>query len=443
MGMKRFTTALKATTLALAAGSMIATSAIATEGMFGNGTGARNKALAGAGVADQNDATAMSINPAGMIHSDTQFTGSVSLFSPIRSYTTDANPGFVAPGKNESDTEYFLIPNLAYVYRMDANSAFGLSMYGNGGMNTDYNNNVNTACPFQPGPPPSDNGVFCDGNAGVDLTQIFLSAGYAQKMGNISWGIAPIVGITLFEATGLGAFGGASVNPAAISRNDHDIAIGIGARGGVELALTDNFRVAVAGSTRIYYQKLTDYSGLFEGGGSLDIPATIQAGIALDVTPTFTVMADYKHIFYSSVGAIGNSSTALSFGGQLGSAGGPGFGWNDINVYKIAVEWDVNPGLTLRAGYAYNDQPVQSEDVMFNILAPAVTQHHITAGAKMKVSSSMDLEFSGMYAPEGSVKGGELLNFGNPNRQIELNMHQFELTAGVVWHLGQPEAPLK
>ena len=148
--MNRFTKTLMTTTMAIAAGALVATSAMATDGLFGNGTGARNKALAGAGVADQNDATAMINNPAGMVNSDTQFTGSTSLFSPVRSFTGSGNPGFTPSGTHESDTEYFLIPNLAYVYRMDANSAFGLSMSGNGGMNTDYNNTPNPGCAQNP-----------------------------------------------------------------------------------------------------------------------------------------------------------------------------------------------------------------------------------------------------------------------------------------------------
>ena len=70
--MKRFTAALKATTMAFAAAGLMATGAMATDGMFGNGTGARNKALAGAGVANEKDATAMSLNPAGLVHSENQ-----------------------------------------------------------------------------------------------------------------------------------------------------------------------------------------------------------------------------------------------------------------------------------------------------------------------------------------------------------------------------------
>ena len=43
------------------------------------------------------------------------------------------------------------------------------------------------------------------------------------------------------------------------------------------------------------------YSGLFADGGSFDIPANITAGLAYDLTPDLTVMADWRHIFYSGV----------------------------------------------------------------------------------------------------------------------------------------------
>ena len=135
MGMTRFTKALKITTMAVAAASLVATSAIATDGMFGNGTGARNKALAGAGVANEKDATAMSLNPAGLVHSENQLNIAASLFSPLRENSGVQNRCFTTV---ESDSNYFVIPNIAYSHRVDGNTVFGLSMYGNGGMNTDY-----------------------------------------------------------------------------------------------------------------------------------------------------------------------------------------------------------------------------------------------------------------------------------------------------------------
>ena len=61
------------------AATLTAMDAFATEGYFTHGAGARNKALAGAGVADGRDATALITNPAGMVGNGTELTVSVSL----------------------------------------------------------------------------------------------------------------------------------------------------------------------------------------------------------------------------------------------------------------------------------------------------------------------------------------------------------------------------
>ena len=90
---------------------------------------------------------------------------------------------------------------------------------------------------------------------------------------------------------------------------------------------------------------------------------------------------------------------------QFGASNGPGFGWRDINVYKIGAEWRYDPRWTLRAGYSYNDNPISSRDVMMNILAPGVIQNHITGGFKYRWSDNLDLEFSAMYAPERTAEG--------------------------------------
>jgi long-chain fatty acid transport protein len=197
-------------------------------------------------------------------------------------------------------------------------------------------------------------------------------------------------------------------------------------------------------------QKFDDYRGLFAEWGGFDIPASVQAGVAVDVTPALTVMADYKHIWYGSVTSVGNPSTnilACAGGGGppgpacLGGSDGTGFGWKDVDVLKIGAEWRTSPSLTLRAGYAYNTQPIGSRDVMFNILAPGVVQHHITGGLQYRLSPNMDLELAGMYALDESVSGSEL-PIGNPAHRIEISMHEFEVTLGIKYRFGG-ERPLK
>lgn len=231
-------------------------------------------------------------------------------------------------------------------------------MSGNGGMNTEHKSMSNPVCAGFGG----GSGPFCGAKAGVNLQQLFLSVGGAKRIGNFSVGVAPIFAVQMFEAKGLLPFGafGFSTDPGNLSNRDTDLSFGGGARAGVEWAVMPNVRLGIAGSTPIWMTNLDSYRGLFAEQGGFDIPASVQAGIAIDLTPAVTLMADYRRISYSGIDAVANPSTNLlgCAGGNasmcLGGSNGAGFGWRDVNAFKLGVEWRTSPSLTLRGGYAYN-----------------------------------------------------------------------------------------
>jgi len=412
---------LPAAAAALAAG-LASTAAFATDGYFQDGYGARDKALAGATVADSRDATAIANNPAGLVNVDDQIAASMSAFSPFRSYTAGQSPfgptaNFVNPGEHGSDTTLFAIPNVAWTHRLGPDTVLGVGLYGNGGMDTRYHDAV-----FAYGHVPT----------GVDLNQAFMSVSLSQRFGQFSVGVAPILAMQTFKAYGLTPFAitpGASSSPGNVTDNGFAFSYGGGVRAGIQYDIAPNIRLGVAGASRVYMTDFDIYKGLFAGQGSFDIPANISAGVAVDVRPNLTVMLDYKHIFYSDVASIGNPSTNAA---QLGANNGPGFGWQDIDIFKVGVEWRYSPIWTFRAGYSYNTSAITSRDVMFNILAPGVVQNHITGGIKYAWSERLDIELSAMYAPDGSVKGTAPASFGS--QPIELNMDQYETTIGIVYH---------
>jgi long-chain fatty acid transport protein len=408
-----------AVAVGMAASVFLPATAWSTEGYFQLGFSPVQNSLGGAGVANSEDAMSMALNPAGLVGIGQQFQAGVGLFMPYRGYTADGT-GLVAPGGGgsgtvDSSSNLFFMPNMAYSHPIDADSAWGVVLYGNGGMNTTYKNIANVD------PPPCAGGVFCAGDAGVDLMQAFLSFDYARRFGNISVGIAPTLAVQSFKAKGLAGFAKYSSDPTNLSDNGYDWSYGGGLRAGIQADITKQLRLALSGQTQMWMTKFSKYSGLFADQGSFDIPASITAGVAYDINTRLTVMADFQRIFYSGVGAVSNSSnTPLPFG----ATDGPGFGWHDVNVYKIGVEYRPNDTWTFRAGYAYSDNPVQSADVMLNILAPGVVQHHFTAGATYKFSKKDAIDFAFVYAPEvklsGAVPGGD---FGGGT--VELNMHQF------------------
>lgn len=411
-------------TVAISALLMTATAAQATEGYFQLGFGPRQNAVGGAGVADSRDAMSMALNPAGIAGMGEEVQLGGALFMPFRGYDASGT-GLIAPGSVDSNSNIFAMPNVAYVRPIDSASSWGLVLYGNGGMNTTYGDVPNAAPGCGGG-----SGVFCGGKAGVDLMQAFISADYARDLGPLKIGIAPTLAVQRFEAKGLAGFDNPllSAHPGSVTNRGYDYSVGGGLRAGAEFNIQDWLRLGVAGQTPMFMSRFSKYNGLFAENGSFDIPASVSAGIAADVTPDITMMFDYQHIFYSGVKAVANSSTKAA---QLGSSNGPGFGWHDVDVFKVGAEWRATDKWTFRAGYAYSGNPISSSDVTLNILAPGVVQHHITGGASYKFSSNDTLEFSGMYVPEVKVSGSEVTPLGvTPGSKISLHMYQLQFLAG-------------
>ncbi len=356
--------------VALGATMVLAAPAMATEGMFALGFSTNQRAMGGTGVAYGYEAMSAAINPANAANVGRQFQLGMNTFSPNRGF-------FRGAVDNESGSNFFLAPNLSYNHPLANGNVFNISAYGNGGMNTDY--------PI---------GALGPTRVGIDLSQLFISATYAGASGNLSWGIAPTLAIQTFKGTGLAGFGVTGV--------DRDWSYGGGLKAGITYKASPTLTFGLSGQTKMYMSKFDEYATLFEGGGSFDIPASITAGLAWKAQPNLTLMADIRRIFYSGVPAISNSG-AIPL--PLGSVGGPGFGWDDINVLKLGLEYKANDRMTWRAGYAYSENPLGPEDVYFGVLAPGVSKHHLTVGGTYAFNENNSIDFALEYSPKSRVSG--------------------------------------
>ncbi len=83
----------------------------------------------------------------------------------------------------------------------------------------------------------------------------------------------------------------------------------------------------------------------------------------------------------------------------------------------------------MRGGYNYSSNPIKSEDVTFNILAPGVVQHHLTAGATYAWQNRHEVTGAFMYAFNNDVTGPSLFNNFVPglNAQEKIEMYQWSL----------------
>lgn len=395
--------------LSLTALTVLAASPVhATDGYFDYGYGVKAKGIGGAGVAFPQDRIAPATNPAGLAFVDDGLDFGLTYFEPDRSAKIGGS-NFDGNG-----TKNFIIPDIGFKRKFNDKIDLGIAVFGNGGMNTDYN-----APLFEQNPA---NGTSSD--AGVDLIQVFVSPTISYKIAEgHSIGLSPIFAFQSFKATGLEDFG--------VNNEGHDQSYGGGFRIGYTGKLTDWLTVGATYQSRIYASKFDDYSGLFAEQGDFDIPSNYAIGFAVRPTDQLTFAFDVERINYSEVNAIGNKLTLPRVGNGLGSDEGPGFGWRDVTAIKTGAAYEVNDKLTLRVGYNYATQAVRENQTFFNILAPAVVQHHATAGLTWKLQENWELSAFYAHAFEETVKGSG--NAFGPATDADLTMSQdsFGLSVGV------------
>jgi len=406
-----------------AVGMMASPLANATNGYFSHGYGMKAKGMGGAATAMANDTFGGANNPASMVWVGDRLDVGIDLFMPERSASRQGSNGAFSPtgqydGVSESGSNEFLIPEFGYNKLINPNLSLGVTVYGNGGMNTDFNPGLNGgagAPAFAPscaGAPA--NILFGCGKLGVDLMQLIIAPTASYKINtNHSIGVSPLLGYQRFKVDGLQAFDelGFSSSPGNVTNKGYDDSTGWGVRIGWLGKLSDNVSIGVAYSTKMRMGAFDKYRGLFAEGGDFDIPENYNIGLAVKATPETTVAFDIQQINYSDVksiaNAVSNSLVAPPANG-LGSTNGSGFKWRDQTVYKLGVEYEYSNSLVLRAGYNYGKSPVRGDgidDVTFNILAPGVVEQHLTLGTTWMLDNKSELTVSYMHAFSNSVTG--------------------------------------
>ncbi len=409
--------------------------ALATNGYFAHGYGTKNNGMAGAGVALPQDSLAAATNPAGMAWVGDRMDLGAALFSPHREYSASAIGGGLGANGGmsgstvQSDNEYFLVPHFGRNWMQSSSTAFGISVYGNGGMNTEYNASDT----------PFGLGTFQGGDTGVNLMQLFVAPTYAKKVSSsLTWGVSAIVAYQRFSAEGLTPFAGLSTDSGNLSNRGNDTSYGYGARIGVLTELSPTVTFGASYQTRVYMSEFDKYKGLFAEQGDFDIPANATIGIAWKTSNSTTLAVDWQWIGYGDIAAIANPimpNLAQCMGGDasycLGGDNGMGFGWDDMTILKIGYQWQTSPQWTWRAGISHGSQPIPSSEVLFNILAPGVIQDHLTFGFTKTNNANSEFNFAFMYALEETVSGTN--NLDVPAQDIDLKMDQWQAEASWAW----------
>jgi long-chain fatty acid transport protein len=399
---------------------------LATDGYFIHGYGTGQKAMAGAGVALLFGPSDTATNPAAGVFSGQGLDFGIAAFSPDRQFEVTGTPsGFpgtfgLKPGTVVSDGKWFPVPHLAVGWKLGQAAAFGITMYGNGGMNTSYNE------PVYGGSSPT----------GVSLSQMFVAPNVSLRFGGgMAVGASVVVAYQRFDAKGLEPFAMFSSAPAKVTNNSPANSYGAGLRVGY-LGSLSYVTVGMAYQSRITMSKFENFSGLFAEQGGFDIPSNWVTGIVVRPLKALDVAVDTQRINYSEVRSVANPMLPNLQAARLGENDGAGFGWKDMTTVKVGVQYRAAPRLVLRAGYSYGEQPIPESEMMFNILAPGVIEQHMSAGFTEAVGARGALHVAVTRALSHSVSGPNPLEAPN-QQQIRLTMSQWDYEIGYSIRFGK------
>ncbi|QHI69917.1 OmpP1/FadL family transporter [Tichowtungia aerotolerans] len=370
--------------------------AFGTEGINLIGIGPIQQGTAGAGVASAKDSTWLLLNPAGLTDLERGADASIQLFAPNRTINSTLSGG---AGKQTDDSAFF-IPSISTSFGCchGDNGYLGIGIYGTSGMGVDYDyGRIGTP------------GAQTSFDRQTQLSIAKLTVTYAQKFDSgLSVGAGPIFVLSRFRTD--------MFNAAGVPQNNKwDTAVGAGFIFGVNQKVTDKLSIGGSYITEQFMTEFDTYNQLLDD--SLNLPQQLTVGLAYDILSNVEVALDYRWIGWNKLDTLGDQ-----------------FGWEDQNIVKAGLTWDLNDRLTLRGGISHGNSPIDSDAAFGNSLFPAIMETHLATGLSYRFDNfHIDLAYVHALKTEQTANGNDAGPLGPMAAGTTISMYQNSLTIGAGW----------
>lgn len=352
--------------------------ALATNGMIMEGYGPVATGMGGASMAYDNGTAAMANNPATL--------GLMADGSRV-----DVMLGFVGPdlsvpqspmgplGASEADA--FYMPAIGYA-RKQGKLAYGVGIYGQGGMGTEYANGD---------------------MAQVSVGRVIFPVAYAVNDRLNLGGSVDVVW------AGMDLVANLDMNPATKEIDFSDDSDFTGEAKGYSLAakLGFTYKLADRWTGGGVYQTAGNLPDLKDGSYKVkgfDMPATVGLGLAWQANDQLLLAADVKDVLW------GDSMNTVTIYKDGAVAAPFQQDWDDQIVVALGLSYRFSKALTGRVGYNFGENPIP--DDLVNYLWPAIMEDHYTAGFGYAFDPKSELNFALTVVPEVTVTGTGPMNTG-------------------------------
>lgn len=383
-----------------------------------------------AGNAAGGGLSSMYWNPAALAQAGAGLTSeshAALIFGQAENTVTASNNPFVAFANPSSGdiAPFALVPASYYAYRLSERLVLGMSINSGFGLTTQ---------------PPVHT------YAGAELgrkTKLFTMNAAPTLAYKIAPGISVGAGVQVQYAEGkLGFATGSPFSPTSDFKSDGDFAygftagvlfeptagtsIGLGYRSQIDHELSGTFKLATPLAVLRFPNASAD----------IDLPDIVTLSLRQALAPNMRLLGTVEWSNWSRFK-------------ELRLVGVPGLGpietnWSDGWFFSVGGEYDMNPGMTLRAGVAYEISPVDSPEKRLTTI-PDNDRFWLSAGATLQLTHNMSADFAythvfvenGDFIRTAPASGADYV--GVAEAQVDI----FSASLKMKWGGEAPVAPLK
>lgn len=383
---------------------LTANSLLATNGTNLVGIGPISNSVGGVGIAMSNGVESGLLNPA-LISSikGSKFSFAGTIFMPTVSYSGNPMNNEFA----ESSATLSLIPEVAFVHKVNSKISWGVGMWGVSGMGVKYSSETQNQGTMEMG-------------SSLQIMQFGIPISYSLD-NNLKLGFTPIVQYGTMDLNynvqnqNIGTITAQDINFGFIvgmAYKINSLNFGLVYKSAIDMEYEDVLTTAVKPFERAGVSGISDH---------FETPSEYGVGFSYNFLGNQEIAFDYKMINWAD------------------SKGFKDFNWENQLVYAVGYKLNLEKWI-LRSGFNYGENPITEQDIstvgagainMFNLLAtPAIVETHYTFGTTYLYNKNINLNFAYQYVPESEaifktaqqMPDGTISMFDITNRHSQQNI---------------------
>jgi long-chain fatty acid transport protein len=401
--------------LAIGAAALSALPAHAQIGPILIGPGPVNRSMGGASVAAPIDSLgALYWNPATITALPSSMDFGMEILMPRTTLASSVPASGFGPGlppiplsgSTASDPGVFALPSIGLVYSPEASPwTFGFGAFPVAGFGTNYP--ASTTNPILSPQPPNGLGL---GALYSNFQALQIAPTVALKVtDHLSIAGGPTVDLASLDVDPL-LVASPNTNGSYPPGTHSRLTWGAGFQAGVYYILDGGWRVGASFKSQqwfenYHWQTVDQFGRPRSASYQLDLPMIPSIGIGYSGIDRLLLAADLRYVDF-------HNTPGLSQGGFAPTGAVNGLGWNSVFAMALGAQYLLTDALSLRAGYAYNGNPIPDGQSSFNVVSPTIVEHTVSIGASYRVTECLSLSLAYAHGFQNSIQGPLVTPFG-------------------------------